>query len=104
MFMPLPPIGGGNDGVIKKRFEIMDFYNPNREVSRIENAPEETAGRTKLKDSEYLCLRKALAELKGMRIGISAPVVIILSAIMLIKLCRIGSLCLKIARSCISFG
>ena len=65
MFMPLPPIGGGNDGVIKKRFEIMDFYNPNREVSRIENAPEETAGRTKLKDSEYLCLRKALAELKG---------------------------------------
>ena len=71
----------------------MDFYNPNREVSRIENAPEETAGRTKLKDSEYLCLRKGLSGIKGMRIGISAPVVIILSAIMLIKLCRIGSLC-----------
>ncbi len=59
------PIGDGNDSVIKKCFEIMDFYNLNKEVSRIENVLEEIPGRTKLKDTEYLCLRQDLAELKG---------------------------------------
>ena len=67
MFMPLAPIGNGNDSVIKKCFEIMDFYNPNKEVSRIENVSEEILGRTKLKDTEYLCSREELAELKGDR-------------------------------------
>lgn len=72
VFMPLapieiasPPAAARNDILIKKCFEIMDFYNPNKEVSRIENVSEEIPGRTKLKDTEYLCLRQALAELKG---------------------------------------
>ena len=54
-----------NDALINKCFEIMDFYNPNKEISRIENVSQEITGRTKLKDIEYLCLRQALAELKG---------------------------------------
>ncbi len=67
IFMPLAPIGNDNDRVIKKCFEIMNYYNPNTEVSRIENISEEIPGRTKLKDTEYLCSPKELAELKGDR-------------------------------------
>ena len=65
IFMPLAPLGDGNERALKQCFEIMDFYNLNKEVSRIENVAVEDAGRTKLKDSEYLCLCEALAQLKG---------------------------------------
>lgn len=72
MFMVLPPLGPFNAGVVKKCFELMDFYNQNSEVSRIENVREEEAGfyarlglRPKLKDREYACLRDDLVNLCG---------------------------------------
>lgn len=72
MFMILPPLGPFNAGVVKKCFEIMDFYNQNSEVSRIENVREEEARsyarlglRPKLKDREYACLRDDLVNLCG---------------------------------------
>ncbi|HBU07754.1 MAG TPA: hypothetical protein DEA99_00805 [Candidatus Omnitrophica bacterium] len=72
MFMMLPPLGKFKPVVVKKCFEIMNGYNQNSAVSRIENiAREDTAKYSrlglnyKLKDTEYLCLRKDLIELAG---------------------------------------
>ena len=72
MFMPLAPLGKCNVAVIGRCFEIMRFYNKNSEVSRIENVAEEDLElyskggfRPKLKDREYICLKKKLVELAG---------------------------------------
>lgn len=72
MFMAWPPLGEVNEAVIKQCFEIMNSYNQNNEVSRIENVSEEDLQKykeagliPKLKDSEYLCSRDDLAGLKG---------------------------------------
>ncbi|OGX23704.1 MAG: hypothetical protein A3J51_06400 [Omnitrophica WOR_2 bacterium RIFCSPHIGHO2_02_FULL_45_21] len=72
MFMVLPPLGPFNAGVVKRCFELMDFYNQNSEVVRIENVREEEVGsyarlglRAKLKDREYACLRDDLVNLCG---------------------------------------
>lgn len=72
MFMASPPLGPFNAGVVKKCFKLMDFYNQNSEVGRIENVREEEARsyarlglRAKLKDREYACLRDDLVNLRG---------------------------------------
>jgi len=72
MFMMLPPLGKFKPVVVKKCFEIMNAYNQNSAVSRIENVAREDTAKysrlglsSKLKDSEYLCLRKDLIELAG---------------------------------------
>ena len=72
MFMMLPPLGKFKPVVVKKCFEIMNGYNQNSAVSRIENIAREDTAKysrlglsSKLKDTEYLCLRKDLIELAG---------------------------------------
>lgn len=72
MFMVLPPLGPFNAEVVKKCFELMNFYNQNSEVSRIENVREEESGfyarlglRPKLRDREYTCLKDDLVNLCG---------------------------------------
>ena len=72
MFMMLPPLGKFKPTVVKKCFEIMDGYNQNSAVSRIENVAREDIAHysrlgfsPRLKDTEYLCLRKDLIELAG---------------------------------------
>ena len=72
MFMMLPPLGKFKPMVVKKCFEIMNGYNQNSAVSRIENIAREDTAKysrlglsSKLKDTEYLCLRKDLIELAG---------------------------------------
>ena len=72
MFMMLPPLGKFKPTVIQKCFEIMNVYNQNSAVSRIENVAREDTTKysrlglsSKLKDTEYLCLRKDLIELAG---------------------------------------
>ncbi|MEK6568323.1 MAG: phosphatidylglycerol lysyltransferase domain-containing protein, partial [Candidatus Omnitrophota bacterium] len=72
MFMMLPPLGKFKPAVVMKCFEIMNAYNSDSPVSRIENASREDIAKysrlglsSKLKDSEYLCLRKDLIELAG---------------------------------------
>lgn len=72
VFMPLAPLGKSNALTIKKCFEIMNTYNENREISRIENIPEKNLAlytriglKPKLKDTEYICARKSLVTLPG---------------------------------------
>ena len=72
MFMMLPPLGKFKPAVVMKCFEIMNAYNSDSPVSRIENAAREDISKysrlglsSKLKDGEYLCLRKDLIELAG---------------------------------------
>lgn len=72
MFMMLPPLGKFKPGVIKKCYEIMDAHNQNSAVSRIENVAREDTARylrlgfsPRLKDTEYLCLKKDLIALAG---------------------------------------
>lgn len=73
MFMPLPPLGGTPSAeTIRQCFELMNSYNQNSEISRIENVAEADLGRyeqsgfkMKLKDKEYLCLRESIANLSG---------------------------------------
>lgn len=74
IFMALPPLGPFNTDAVNKCFEVMDFFNKNSEVSRIENVQENDVElysklgfRPKLKDTEYICLRKDLVELGGGR-------------------------------------
>lgn len=73
MFMPLPPLGVPPSAeTIRQCFELMNFYNQNSEISRIENVAEadlryyEQSGfKMKLKDKEYFCLRESIANLSG---------------------------------------
>ncbi|MFA5410676.1 MAG: phosphatidylglycerol lysyltransferase domain-containing protein [Candidatus Omnitrophota bacterium] len=59
-------------GAVKEVFEILDKFNQNKEISRIENVEEgslkfyEALGLECVhKSSDYLCLRQELAELSG---------------------------------------
>ena len=72
-FLYLPPLGKRNSlAAIKAVFEIMDSYNVNKDVSRIENIEEKDrqffldAGYLcKIKPCDYLYLRSSLAGLRG---------------------------------------
>ncbi|MFH1062484.1 MAG: phosphatidylglycerol lysyltransferase domain-containing protein [Candidatus Omnitrophota bacterium] len=72
-FMYLSPLTANiNENIIKQCFKIMDEYNSNHSLSRIENVPEKEIGFyqklglvQKHKSSDYLYLRTKIAELKG---------------------------------------
>jgi hypothetical protein len=74
-FMHLPPLGNSMElNVIETCFKIMDGYNTNKDVSRIENVGEKDLGYFKKsgyayyeKPGDYLALRKDLTGLKGNR-------------------------------------
>lgn len=73
MFMPLPPLGVPPiEETIRRCFKLMNSYNQNSEVSRIENVAEADTGfytqsgfKAKLKDKEYLYLRESIVNLSG---------------------------------------
>lgn len=72
-FLYLAPLGNTkNPEVTKKAFEIMDKFNKNKEISRIENIGEKDVYfyrglglDCRIKSYDYLCLREDLANLKG---------------------------------------
>ncbi len=72
-FLYLPPLGEPNkDTVIAKAFSVMDSFNKNKEISRIENIETEDIGFFRAlgyvcqeKSRDYLCLREDLASLRG---------------------------------------
>lgn len=72
-FLYLPPLGENiNPQVVEEAFRIMDNFNKNKEVSRIENIEQEEArfykklGYSICKKSEdYICKRTDLAGLRG---------------------------------------
>lgn len=72
-FLYLPPLGKHkNPAVLKKAFAMMDSFNQNKDISRIENAEEKDLEfyqnlgyECKEKFGDYLCLRTDLVELKG---------------------------------------
>ncbi len=73
-FMYLPPLVAGalRPEVIQQAFAIMDKINKNRDISRIENIPQEDLDYYRSlgyichdKYPDYLCLRSDLAWLKG---------------------------------------
>lgn len=72
-FLYLPPLGKTIEpGPVGKAFQIMDEFNKNTEVSRIENVEEDELGFFKnlrfpyvFKSYDYLCLRGDLANLRG---------------------------------------
>jgi len=72
-FLYLPPLGKDkNPAAYNKAFKIMNSYNHNRDISRIENIEEEDllyyqkAGYYCVqKPPEYLCLQSALSALRG---------------------------------------
>lgn len=72
-FMYLPPLAKEREPqVIKQAFEIMDSINKNKDISRIENIPEQDCRYYRAlgylaqdKYPDYLCLRSDLALLKG---------------------------------------
>lgn len=74
-FLYLPPLGAEiNPLVIKKAFEVMDGFNKNSQVSRIENIEAADLGFFKElgylcqeKSRDYLYLRRELVNLKGKR-------------------------------------
>jgi len=71
--MHLPPLGGDQDpAVIEEMFRVMDRYNTNRDVSRIENVEEADIGFFRqagyhcyLKSCDYVYARPSLARLSG---------------------------------------
>jgi len=75
IFMPIPPLNPYNnisEETLKKCFKIMNFYNKNKEISRIENVSKETlyfltSNEFKIlkKDEEYIYKTENLATLKG---------------------------------------
>lgn len=75
LFLYLPPLGGRiTPENIEEAFRIMDRFNRNREISRIENVEEgDTAFYRRMgyevhdKYPEYLCRRVEQAELRGNR-------------------------------------
>jgi hypothetical protein len=72
-FMYLPPLAVVPEpGVIPQAFEIMDKINKNKDISRIENIPQEQLNYYRSlgylcheKYPDYLCLRSDLAFLRG---------------------------------------
>jgi len=72
-FAYLPPLSGGvAPDALEKVFRIMDTYNQNKEISRIENIEEKEVlfyrrqgYECKTKPGDYLCRRSSLAQLKG---------------------------------------
>lgn len=72
-FLYVPPLGRPvSKEILNKAFTVMDGFNKNREISRIENIEEEEVGLYNLlgylsseKFGEYLCERDALVNLKG---------------------------------------
>ncbi len=72
-FLYLPPLGKEiNRVAISKAFQVMDGFNANHEISRIENIEERDATlfknmgyRCEYKGSDYVCSRAGLAGLKG---------------------------------------
>jgi len=72
-FLYLPPLSGRKrPGAIKKIFEILDRFNANSEISRIENAEDCDLDYYRSlgylcgqRGTEYLCARDDLIELKG---------------------------------------
>jgi hypothetical protein len=74
-FQYLAPLGEGRSRpVLKKSFEIMDAFNKNKEISRMENIEEkdtrfyEKLGfNCRIKSYDYLCERADLARLRGNR-------------------------------------
>lgn len=74
-FLYLPPLGKTlRPEVLQEAFRIMDKFNKNPALSRIENVEEkdrvfyqDLGYECRYKSSDYLCLRSALAGLKGDR-------------------------------------
>jgi len=72
-FMYLPPLSKNfKPEIIPQAFAIMDEFNKNKDISRIENIPQEDLNNyrrpgyiCKEKYPDYLCLRSDLALLKG---------------------------------------
>lgn len=72
-FMFLPPlVENPSPEIIAKAFAVMDGFNKNKDISRIENIPQEQIEhyralgyRCSEKYPDYLCLRSELALLKG---------------------------------------
>ena len=72
-FLYLPPLGSRFEaGALNSSFEIMDKFNNNPIISRIENVEEDAEVRYKdlgykavLAGCDYLCRRQSLASLKG---------------------------------------
>lgn len=75
LFLYLPPLGKRqSESLIKKCFDIMDRFNLNKDISRIENAEESDTGffrslgyKCVHKASDYIYRSKELLELKGDR-------------------------------------
>jgi hypothetical protein len=71
--MYLPPLGGPvSSGLIREVFSLMDGFNRNPEISRIENIEQKSAAAyrklgltVREKYSDYLCLKADLAGLTG---------------------------------------
>ncbi|MFH1577779.1 MAG: phosphatidylglycerol lysyltransferase domain-containing protein [Candidatus Omnitrophota bacterium] len=74
-FMYLPPLGGNPDSsVINRCFAVMDGFNANKAISRIENVEEAGLKFYRnlgygyfVKPGDYLCLRRDIVSLKGNR-------------------------------------
>jgi len=72
-FLYLPPLGRKIEvNVVEKSFEIMDGYNRNRDISRIENVEEKGVGfferlgyKCRVQSQDYICDREQLVDLKG---------------------------------------
>lgn len=72
-YMPLPPLGSGfSPQAVKESFDLMDRFNGNPALSRIENVGEDTAALyegmglgVRLNTYEYVYRREALAGLHG---------------------------------------
>jgi hypothetical protein len=73
-FMYLPPLTAGKPqlGVIQQAFAIMDKFNKNKDICRIENIPQEDLDNYRSfgyigyeKYPDYLCLRSDLALFRG---------------------------------------
>lgn len=71
-FLYLAPLGKNNPKVLVKTFEIMDRFNKNKDISRIENVEEnkikfyrDLGFDCQSKSYDYLCLRSDLVSLRG---------------------------------------
>lgn len=71
-FMYLAPLGKTNAEVIREAFEVMDKFNKNKTVSRIENIEAKDIAFYKglgydcrVKSYDYVCLRSDLVKLQG---------------------------------------
>lgn len=72
-FLCLPPLGGAKDALLlEKAFAVMDKFNKNKEISRIENVEAKDAAfyknlgfEAKIKSFDYICEREYLANLEG---------------------------------------